>query len=58
MTPKSNTLPTLSNPPATPEPCDAKPLVEPSAKVLTLEEWTQNGINRLNDQVTPFPKVF
>lgn len=32
--------------------------VEHFSNTLSMEEWVQNGINRLNDQKTPFPRVF
>jgi hypothetical protein len=32
--------------------------VEHSSNTLSMKEWVQNGINRLNDQKTPFPRVF
>jgi hypothetical protein len=32
--------------------------VEHSSNTLSLEEWVKNGIERLNDQKTPFPRVF
>ncbi|MBB5063928.1 hypothetical protein [Granulicella mallensis] len=44
---KSSTTPVMS-----------KLSVEHSPNTLSMEEWVQNGINRLNDQTTPFPKVF
>jgi hypothetical protein len=39
-------------------PATTKPLADPSPSNLSLEQWTQNGLNRFNDQQTPFPKVF
>ena len=32
--------------------------IEHFSNTLSMEEWVQNGINRLNDQKTPFPRVF
>jgi len=39
-------------------PGTANPSVDRSQDKLSLEQWTQNGLRRLNDQVTPFPRVF
>jgi hypothetical protein len=39
-------------------PVMSKLSVEHSSNTLSMEEWVKNGIERLNDQKTPFPRVF
>jgi hypothetical protein len=51
-------LSTLETPEPSTTPAMNKTLAEPSPSTLTLEQWSQNGLNRFNDQETPFPKVF
>jgi hypothetical protein len=62
MPPSNNSLRTNTSTSETPglsaTPVTAKPLADHSPDDLSLEQWTQNGLRRLNDQVTPFPRVF
>jgi hypothetical protein len=60
MSTSNNTLPTFSTVSTAPVESETKPTTRQSeeSRENSLDEWIKRGIARLNDQTTPFPRVW
>jgi hypothetical protein len=60
MKPSNGILAASSSATIAPAASGKKPTSKPSEKPqeISIDDWHQKGVDRLNDQKTPFPKVW